>query len=77
MFNSSALVATGALSFHDAIKLVRLRGTAMQECVGKNATSMKAFVINGQHLEEIENLMCKIKRSLPVGEVAEIANINR
>jgi [acyl-carrier-protein] S-malonyltransferase len=72
----SALVATGALSFHDAIKLVRLRGTAMQECVGKNATSMKAYVINGQHLEEIENLMCKIKRSLPVGEVAEIANIN-
>ncbi|KAJ3196513.1 hypothetical protein HK101_008696 [Irineochytrium annulatum] len=37
---------------------------------------MRAIVVNGDHLEDIEALMAKIDRSLPEGEVAEIANIN-
>ena len=38
---------------------------------------MRALVINGNHLEDIEALMEKVERLLPKGEVAEIANVNR
>ncbi|KNC97469.1 malonyl CoA-acyl carrier protein transacylase [Spizellomyces punctatus DAOM BR117] len=72
----SALVATQSLSLSDAIKLVRLRGEAMHRSVDSGKTTMKALIINGDHLEDIEALMSKIERSLPEGEVAQIANIN-
>ncbi|KAI9101990.1 acyl transferase/acyl hydrolase/lysophospholipase [Phlyctochytrium arcticum] len=72
----TALVATGALSLEDAIQLVRLRGESMHRSVETENTSMKALVINGDHLEDIEQIMSKIKRSLPDGEVAQISNIN-
>ena len=71
------MVATNALSLYDAVKLVRLRGKAMQDCVSEKPTTMKAIIIFGDHLQDIEPLMEKIKRSLPEGEVVEIANINR
>ncbi|KAJ3292712.1 hypothetical protein HK104_005100 [Borealophlyctis nickersoniae] len=73
----SALVATRSLSLADAIQLVRLRGNSMKESVDSKETSMKALLINGAHLEEIEALMQKVQRSLPNGEVAEIANLNK
>ncbi|KAJ3090358.1 hypothetical protein HK102_004012, partial [Quaeritorhiza haematococci] len=72
----SALVAAGALAFEDAVKLVRLRGTAMQQSVTHKETTMRALVVMDGCLEEIEALMEKVKRSIPEGEVAEIANIN-
>ncbi|TPX68732.1 hypothetical protein SpCBS45565_g02911 [Spizellomyces sp. 'palustris'] len=54
----------------------RLRGEAMHRSVDNGKTTMKALIINGDHLEDIEVLMSKIERSLPEGEVAQIANIN-
>jgi [acyl-carrier-protein] S-malonyltransferase len=49
----------------------------MQESVNVNkATSMKALMVTGNHLEDIEELMPRLARSLGSGEVAEIANIN-
>lgn len=48
----------------------------MQETIS-GQTAMRAIVIIGNHLEDIENLMPKIQRSLPEGDVCEIANINR
>ncbi|KAJ3322619.1 prephenate dehydrogenase (NADP(+)) [Boothiomyces sp. JEL0866] len=71
----SALVATGAISLVDAIRLVRLRGEAMQKSVNNKATAMRALIVTGDHLDAIEELMPRLTRSLP-GEVAEIANIN-
>lgn len=72
----TALVATKSISLFDAIKLVRLRGEAMQNSVSNKNTSMKALMIQGDHLESIEELMPKIRRSLDPREVVEIANIN-
>jgi len=40
----SALVAAGAISFHDAIKLVRLRGELMQKAGEENPGTMAAIV---------------------------------
>ncbi|KAI8814458.1 acyl transferase/acyl hydrolase/lysophospholipase [Cladochytrium replicatum] len=72
----SALVATRSLPLRDAIKLVRLRGTLMAHSVYSKETAMKALVITAKHLEDVEALMEKIQRSMPEGEVADIANIN-
>ncbi|KAJ3175165.1 hypothetical protein HDU87_006400 [Geranomyces variabilis] len=72
----SALVATRSLSLVDAVRLVRLRGKLMNESIEDRKTTMKALIIGGEHLEDIEAVMSKIQRSLPEGEVAEIANIN-
>jgi len=49
----------------------------MQDSVNDKDTTMKALVISEDHLHDIENLMKNIGRSLPKGEVADIANINR
>ncbi|KAJ2999084.1 hypothetical protein HDV02_003614 [Globomyces sp. JEL0801] len=56
--------------------VMRLRGEAMQNSVSQTATAMKALMVIGNHLEDIEELMPRLKRSLPRGEVAEIANVN-
>jgi [acyl-carrier-protein] S-malonyltransferase len=72
----SALVATEAISLMDAIRLVRLRGEAMQKSISNKQTAMKALMINGDFLAEIEEMMPRVARSLGAGEVAEIANIN-
>ncbi|KAJ3018630.1 hypothetical protein HKX48_002774 [Thoreauomyces humboldtii] len=73
---TSALVATKSLSLSEAIKLVRLRGELMNQAADTRQTVMKALIILGDHLEDIEAVMGKIQRSLPKGEVAELANIN-
>lgn len=49
----------------------------MQRSIDDGQTTMKALIINGDHLEDIEALMSKIQRSMPEGEIAEIANVNR
>ncbi|KAI8918411.1 acyl transferase/acyl hydrolase/lysophospholipase [Powellomyces hirtus] len=72
----SALVATKSLTLPEALKLVKLRGELMNKSIDNSGTTMKALIISGDHLEDIENVMSKIQRSLPKGEVAEIANIN-
>ena len=50
----SALVAAGALSFLDAVKLVQLRGRFMQEAVPVGVGSMAAII--GLSAEEIQKL---------------------
>ncbi|KAJ3381805.1 hypothetical protein HDU84_004844 [Entophlyctis sp. JEL0112] len=72
----SALVATNSISLREAIKLVRLRGEAMQTSVSNKKTSMRALMINNGHLEDVEALMSKVAVIIPEGEIAEIANIN-
>ena len=49
----TALVATKSLKLEDALRLVRIRGNAMQYSVKGVDHSMKAIVIMGDHLEEV------------------------
>lgn len=53
----SALVAVGALDFADAVRLVRLRGEAMQEAVPAGVGAMAAII--GLELDELEALCAK------------------
>jgi [acyl-carrier-protein] S-malonyltransferase len=66
----SALVCSGALSFADAVKTVRARGTFMQEAVPVGTGTMAAMLgIDSDVLEEI----C---REAAEGEVVSPANFN-
>jgi len=50
----SALVAAGALEFADAVRLVRLRGEAMQEAVAPGVGAMAAVLrVDGDVLEKL------------------------
>ena len=66
----SALVASGALSFADAVKTVRLRGQFMQEAVPVGEGAMAAVM--GMERGEVESL-CEEASS---GEVLSPANFN-
>ncbi|KAG0054120.1 hypothetical protein BGZ83_011907 [Gryganskiella cystojenkinii] len=73
----SALVATGAVTLADAVKLVRLRGLAMSNAVtNKGMTAMSALVVRPGKLLELVKTMEAIQCELYTEEVAEIANIN-
>ena len=66
----SALVCSGALSFADAVRTVRARGTFMQEAVPVGTGTMAAILgVEGDVLEEI----C---REAAQGEVVSPANFN-
>ena len=66
----SALVAAGALSLADAVRLVRKRGQYMQEAVPVGQGAMAAILgLDGAALEEI----C---REAAQGEVVSPANLN-
>ncbi len=67
----SALVAAGALEFADAVRLVRLRGQAMQEAVPAGLGAMAAVV--GLEPEQVER-MCS-EASTPDAQVG-VANEN-
>jgi [acyl-carrier-protein] S-malonyltransferase len=66
----SALVASGALTFGDAVQVVRLRGRFMQEAVPVGEGAMAAIL--GMEQEEVESL-CK---EVAEGEVLAPANYN-
>jgi [acyl-carrier-protein] S-malonyltransferase len=66
----SALVAVGALRFADAVRLVRLRGQAMQEAVPAGAGAMAAVI--GMSDEEVEQLCADAAQ----GQVCSPANEN-
>ncbi len=67
----TALVASGALQFGDAVRLVHMRGRFMQEAVPRGAGSMAAII--GLDREQIEEI-CRL--SSAEKEVAVPANIN-
>jgi len=66
----SALVAAGAMSFSDAVKTVRLRGTYMQAAVSVGTGAMAAIL--GLDLETVE-LACEEAKQ---GQICSPANIN-
>jgi [acyl-carrier-protein] S-malonyltransferase len=66
----SALVVSGALSFKDAIQIVRLRGKFMQEAVPVGEGAMAAVL--GMERREVE----KICEEVSSGEVLSPANFN-
>jgi [acyl-carrier-protein] S-malonyltransferase len=66
----TALVASGALTFSDAVKIVRLRGKFMQEAVPVGEGAMAAVL--GIEREQIE----KICEEVSSGEVLTPANFN-
>lgn len=68
----SALVAAGAIRFSDAVKLVHLRGSFMQEAVPAGAGAMVAVM--GASEAELESL-CAAARA-ECGETVELANVN-
>ncbi|KAJ1927340.1 [acyl-carrier-protein] S-malonyltransferase [Tieghemiomyces parasiticus] len=74
----SALVATGALSLADAVRLVRRRGEAMQESINdlSKPTTMTALMLRGTSVEALRTHLSGIQPHLPEGETAELANIN-
>src|SRR5262245_43109995 len=66
----SALVAAGALGLADAVRLVRKRGTYMQEAVPVGKGAMAALLgMQGSAVEEV----C---RDASIGEVVSPANFN-
>jgi [acyl-carrier-protein] S-malonyltransferase len=66
----SALVSAGALSFADAVAIVRARGRYMQEAVPVGTGAMAAII--GATLPEIENACAEASQ----GEICAPANIN-
>jgi [acyl-carrier-protein] S-malonyltransferase len=66
----SAYVAAGTIQFHEAIKLVRARGVAMQEAGDENKGTMAAII--GLDPNKVENL-CQEASS---DGVVQSANIN-
>lgn len=66
----SALVATGALEFSDAVRLVRLRGRYMQEAVPLGVGAMAAIL--GLDLETVETICAEAAQ----GRVVSPANQN-
>jgi [acyl-carrier-protein] S-malonyltransferase len=66
----TALLAAGALSFADTLRLVRERGRAMQEAVPVGRGSMAAIL--GLELDEVEALCAEAAD----GEVVSPANLN-
>jgi len=66
----SALVASGALAFSEAVKTVRLRGKFMQEAVPVGEGAMAAVL--GMEREQIE----KLCEEISFGEVLAPANFN-
>ena len=66
----SALVASGALTFADAVQIVRLRGRFMQEAVPVGEGAMAAML--GMEREQIEKLCEEVSS----GEVLTPANFN-
>ncbi|MDR2881359.1 MAG: ACP S-malonyltransferase [Azoarcus sp.] len=66
----SALVAAGALSFADAVPLVRFRAQAMQEAVPEGEGAMAALM--GLEIDDVRAACAEASQ----GEVVDAANLN-
>jgi [acyl-carrier-protein] S-malonyltransferase len=65
----SALVASGALDFKDAVSLVRKRGQFMEEAVPEGIGGMRAVL--GLSIEEVNSVLATIQNG-----IVEVANYN-
>jgi len=70
----SALVAAGVIPFKDAVPLVRLRATAMQEAVPVGAGAMAAIL--GLDDEKIAEACTEAAAAAGQGQVVEAVNFN-
>ena len=78
----SALASAGALSFSDTLKILKIRGKAMQDSVPKGVGGMVAVL--GSEIEVIENLInenktkydCYIANDNSVGQIVLSGNID-
>lgn len=70
----TALVVSEALKFSDAIRLVRLRGGAMQEAVPSGKGAMAALL--GAEAEEVSRLCREVTQELGGDETVSPANFN-
>ncbi|RMH03780.1 MAG: ACP S-malonyltransferase [Planctomycetota bacterium] len=68
----TALAAAGALSFADGLRLVRLRGRAMQDASEARASSMTSVM--GGERDRIEALCAAVQQE--TGAVCQVANLN-
>ncbi|GAB9471267.1 hypothetical protein Gpo141_00008487 [Globisporangium polare] len=69
----SALIAANALSFTDAVKLVRFRGEAMQTAVPQGVGAMAALMpVSARDAEEI----CRLAAEQQARRVCQVANYN-
>jgi [acyl-carrier-protein] S-malonyltransferase len=66
----SAYVASGTIQFHEAIKLVRARGVAMQEAGDENKGTMAAII--GLEQDQVENLCSEASSA----GIVQCANFN-
>jgi [acyl-carrier-protein] S-malonyltransferase len=66
----SAYVASGTIQFHEAIKLVRARGVAMQEAGDKNKGTMAAII--GLESDQVESLCSEASSA----GIVQCANFN-
>jgi len=66
----SAYVASGTIQFHEAIKLVRARGVAMQEAGDQNKGTMAAII--GLEPDKVENICAEAS----FAGVVQCANFN-
>ena len=70
----SALVAAGVIEFKDAVPLVRLRATAMQEAVPLGTGAMAAIMNLDD--EKIREACAEAVKEIGNGEVVELVNFN-
>ncbi|KAJ2500024.1 hypothetical protein GGH96_003062 [Coemansia sp. RSA 1972] len=75
----SALVAAHAISFADALRLVRVRGKVMQDAVGSRDFAMCACILRRAQVADVvadvEQVQHEIQH-MGAGEVVQVANIN-
>lgn len=67
----SANVAAGTIDFADALKMVKLRGRAMQQAVPVGVGAMAAII--GLPIDEIQNV---INKNIKTDEICVVANDN-
>ena len=78
----SALASAGSLSFSDTLKILKIRGKAMQSSVPKGVGGMVAVL--GSHIEQIESIIqenksryeCYIANDNSEGQIVLSGNIN-